>query len=36
MQRLLDVVYSTTLKRGKFEQNSWAKRIEEMKKHNFE
>ncbi len=36
MQRLLDIVYSTKLKRGKFEQNSWAKKIEDMKKHNFE
>ena len=36
MQRILDIVYTTTLKPGKFEQNSWAKNIEAMKKHSFE
>lgn len=36
MQRMLDVVYNTKLRKGKFEQNSWTNKIEEMKKRNFE
>ena len=36
MQRLLELVYTTTLKPGKFEQSSWLKKFDEMKKHNFE
>ncbi|HUX56853.1 MAG TPA: sulfatase [Bacteroidales bacterium] len=36
MRRMLDVVYSTTLKPGKNDSKDYAKKIEEMKMHNFE
>ena len=36
MHRMLELVYTTTLKPGKFEQSSWTKKFDEMKKHNFE
>ena len=36
MQRVLDIVYSTRLKPGIDDSKDYAKKIEEMKKHNFE
>lgn len=36
MRRLMDLVYTTKLKHGKNDSKDYAKKIEEMKKHNFE
>lgn len=36
MRRVMDLVYTTKLKQGKNDSKDYAKKIEEMKKHNFE
>ncbi len=36
MRRVMDLVYTTKLKHGKNDSKDYAKKIEEMKKHNFE
>ena len=36
MRRVMDLVYTTNLKQGKNDSKDYAKKIGEMKKHNFE